>query len=211
MLHSFHHGDRAIPPPNLFATYAGSDGIELTLIEYGDYECLNCAHCHFIIKVMQQQLGQRFQFIFRHFPQTDRHPHAQHAAEAAEAARSQSKFWQMHEYLSEHQHALTDADLVEYAIWSNLNLSQFLRDMSHHTYAQRISESFEAAKQQGITHTPTFFISSPYWGGEWELENFLTVRPYQNKEFENRWLEHLLLLVSNSRNLWIPALLSKVS
>jgi protein-disulfide isomerase len=34
-------------------------------------------------------------FVFRHFPLTTIHPHAELAAEAAEAAGAQRKFWPM--------------------------------------------------------------------------------------------------------------------
>jgi protein-disulfide isomerase len=54
-------------------------------------------------------------FVFRNFPLSDIHPHAQHAAEAAEAAAAQDKFWQMHDYLFEHQKGLDDGHLLEYA------------------------------------------------------------------------------------------------
>jgi len=43
------------------------------------------------------------------------HPHAQHAAEAAECAGAQNKFWEMHDILYEHQQALDDKHLEEYA------------------------------------------------------------------------------------------------
>jgi len=41
--------------------------------------------------------------VFRYFPPNEIHPHAEHAAEAAEAAAAQNKFWQMHDYLFEHE------------------------------------------------------------------------------------------------------------
>jgi protein-disulfide isomerase len=46
-------------------------------------------------------------FVFRNFPITQIHPHAQYdAAEAAESATIQNKFWEMHDYLYEHQQAV---------------------------------------------------------------------------------------------------------
>jgi protein-disulfide isomerase len=202
MANPLNQSDRSVPPPYRLDPNQGFNDAVLTLTEYGDYECPDCARCHFIIKAMQQQLGARFRFVFHHFPQRDRHPHAQNAAEAAQAAAAQGKFWHMHKYLAEHQQALTDADLVEYAIWSNLDLPQFLNAMSQHTYAQRVQADLDAGMHRGVTQTPTFFVSSPYWDGEWELEALLTVQPYTNNQFEDEWLEHLQLLVSDVNNLW---------
>jgi hypothetical protein len=45
--------------------------------------------------------------VFRHFPLEEIHPHARAAATAAEAAGAQTDFWKMHEYLFEHQKALS--------------------------------------------------------------------------------------------------------
>jgi hypothetical protein len=55
-------------------------------------------------------MGPRLRFVFRHFPLTQVHPHALHAAAAAEAAADQGKFWEMHDTLYEHQEALADAE-----------------------------------------------------------------------------------------------------
>ncbi len=38
----------------------------------------------------------------------------QHAAETAESAAAQNKFWEMHDYLYEHQQALNDNHLEKY-------------------------------------------------------------------------------------------------
>ncbi len=44
-------------------------------------------------------MGDKMRFVFRNFPITGTHPHAEAAAEAAECAAEQSKFWQMHNML----------------------------------------------------------------------------------------------------------------
>src|SRR4249919_2429553 len=87
----------------------------VTLVEYGDYECPHCGRAYPIVKEVQRRLGARLRFIFRNFPLGEMHPHAQHAAEAAETAASQGLFWEMHDALFEHQHALDDSHLIQYA------------------------------------------------------------------------------------------------
>ena len=57
----------------------------LTLVEYGDYECPYCGQAYVAVKTVQQNLGNRLRFVFRNFPLTNMHPHAEHAAGAAEA------------------------------------------------------------------------------------------------------------------------------
>ena len=65
----------------------GLDTAPVTLVEYGDYECPYCGDAYPTIKQVQKNLGNKLRFIFRNFPITQIHPHAQHAPEAAEAAR----------------------------------------------------------------------------------------------------------------------------
>ena len=50
-----------------------------------------------IVKLIQQHYGKRMRFVFRNFPFTEIHPHAESAAEAAEFAGAPGKFWEMHE------------------------------------------------------------------------------------------------------------------
>ena len=69
----------------------GKSDAPVTLVEYGDYECPYCGQAHMIVKEIQKQLKDHFRFVFRNFPLTQIHPHAQQAAEAAEAAGVQKK------------------------------------------------------------------------------------------------------------------------
>jgi protein-disulfide isomerase len=84
----------------------GRTSAPVTLIEYGDYECPYCGQAYPIIKEVQKQLGNKLRFVFRNFPLTEIHPHAEHAAEAAEAAAVKKRFWEMHDYIYEHHQAL---------------------------------------------------------------------------------------------------------
>jgi protein-disulfide isomerase len=68
-----------------------------------------------IVKKIMKKFNDKIYFVFRNFPLSDIHPHAQRAAEAAEASAAQNKFWQMHDYLFEHQDVLDDIHLSNYA------------------------------------------------------------------------------------------------
>ena len=69
----------------------GKSNAPVTLVEYGDYECPYCGQAYLIVKKIQQQLKDQLRFVFRNFPLTQVHPHAQQTAEAAEACRSTKK------------------------------------------------------------------------------------------------------------------------
>ena len=152
----------------------GLENAPVTLVEYGDFECPSCGEAYPILKELQLRLGDRLRFVFRHFPLTQSHPHAEHAAEAAEAAAGQGKFWQMHDYLFEHQQALDDAHLVQYAVALNLDKETFVREMTEHVHTNRVHEDFLSGVRSGVNGTPTFFINGVRHDDAYELETLLT-------------------------------------
>src|SRR6266571_1796535 len=87
----------------------------VTLVEYGDFECPFCGRAYPELKQVLRRLGGKVQFVFRHFPLSEEHPHAQHAAEVAEAAAAQGRFWDMHDRLFTGQDALDDNSLLRHA------------------------------------------------------------------------------------------------
>ena len=151
----------------------GPQTAPMTLVEYGDYECPYCGQAYPIVQEIQQRLGDRLRLVFRNFPLTQVHPHAQHAAEAAEAAGSQGKFWEMHDYLFEHQRALDDGHLAEYAATLGLDTTQFSQDMSEHAYVERVREDFLSGIRSGVNGTPTFFINGVRHDDAWDVETLL--------------------------------------
>src|SRR3984893_5910333 len=106
-----------------------------TLLEYGDFECPYCGAAYPIIKDVQARMGDALRFVFRNFPITTSHPHAEQAAEAAEAAGAQGRFWEMHDLLYERQDALEEEDLVERAEILGLDVARFVRELSERTHA----------------------------------------------------------------------------
>ncbi len=145
----------------------------VTLVEYGDYECPYCGQAYPIVKEIQRQLGDRLRFVFRNFPLTQSHPHAEHAAEAAEAAAAQGKFWEMHDTLFEHQQALDDTHLVHYAVALQLEQEKFEREMTEHVYANRVRDDFLSGVRSGVNGTPTFYINGVRHDASYALETLL--------------------------------------
>jgi protein-disulfide isomerase len=142
----------------------------VTLVEYGDYECPHCGRAYPIVKEVQRRLGQDLRFVFRNFPLREIHPHAARAAEAAEAAASQGLFWEMHDAIFEHQHALDDRHLIEYAVELGADEEQFRRELASQTHAARVRGDFLTGVRSGVNGTPTFFINGVRYDGSWDVE-----------------------------------------
>jgi protein-disulfide isomerase len=151
----------------------GKSSAHVTLIEYGDYECPYCGQAYQIVKEIQKRLKGRLRFVFRNFPLTQIHPHAQQAAEAAEAAASQGSFWDMHDILYENQQALDHYHLLEYASELDLNTKRFNNDLFSHVHAKRIHEDLMSGVRSGVNGTPTFFINQIRYDDSWDFETLL--------------------------------------
>jgi protein-disulfide isomerase len=153
----------------------GSIDAPITIVEYGDYECPYTGMAYPVVKEIMKRFDEKIYFVFRKFPLREIHPHAQHAAEAAEAAAAQDKFWQMHDYLFEHQKALDDHHLLEYAQKVGLDIEKFKQEMSGHVYASLINKSLKNGIDSGVEGTPTFFVNGVRYEDSWDLDTFSSI------------------------------------
>jgi protein-disulfide isomerase len=151
----------------------GPRSAPVTLVEYGDYECPYCGKAYYVLKELEQRAGNLLRFVFRNFPLTTVHPHAERAAEAAEAAGAQDKFWEMHDLLFENQRALEDEDLMGYAAQAGLDITRFIRDMREVRHLNRMREDFLSGARSGVNGTPTFFINGFRHDGPWDLASLM--------------------------------------
>jgi protein-disulfide isomerase len=145
----------------------------VTLVEYGDYECPYCGAAYPIIKEVQERMGEGLRFVFRNFPITTSHPHAELAAEAAEAAAAQDRFWEMHDLLYENQQRLGEEDLHAYADQLGLELEPFDQELAEHVHAERVHEDFMSGVRSGVNGTPTFYINGLRHDDPYDLETLL--------------------------------------
>jgi protein-disulfide isomerase len=145
----------------------------VTLVEYGDYECPFCGQAYYVVKDLGQRVGNLMRFVFRNFPLTTVHPHAERAAEAAEAAGAQGKFWEMHDLLFENQQSLENEDLMKYAALVGLDIPRFVREMREGRYLNRIREDFLSGARSGVNGTPTFFINGLRYDGPRDLATLM--------------------------------------
>ena len=152
----------------------GSPDAELTLLEYGDYECPHCGRAHPIVKRVQKHFGRRLRFVFRNFPLSQIHPNAQTAAEAAEFAGAHGRFWEMHDLIYENQDRLGLP--LFFSLTEELGLDpEALRGaLTSGTYEPRVRRDFLGGVRSGVNGTPTFFINEQRHDGPWEFEDLVT-------------------------------------
>jgi len=149
----------------------GPDNAPLTLVEYGDYECPACGDAQTAVTALLEEMGDQILFVFRNFPLRTVHPHAADAARAAEAAGLQSKFWEMHDLLYEHQEALESENLWRYAAALGLNVDRFEEDRHAEVCESRVRQDFLSGARSGVNGTPTFFVNGVRHDGGFDFQS----------------------------------------
>jgi protein-disulfide isomerase len=144
----------------------GRSDAPLVLVEYGDYQCPYCGAAYPIVKRIQKELGSSLRFVFRNFPITNSHPQAEWAAETAEAAAAQGKFWEMHDFLYEHQRFMGDeAYFAKNETRLKLDATRIAHEVAKGAYSSRIEEDYTSGIRSGVNGTPTFFINGTRYDG----------------------------------------------
>lgn len=145
----------------------------VTLVEYGDYECPVCYSYYQPLKQVAEQFHNEIHFQFRNLPLTSIHPNAFSAARAAEAAGLQGKYWEMHDLLYENQDPngasgwVASSKPLDYfttfAQKIGLDVNKFKTDYASTKVNDAINADLAAFNQTGQQMaTPTFFLNGKY-------------------------------------------------
>jgi protein-disulfide isomerase len=151
----------------------GPENAAATFVEYGDYECPHCGTAYPIVKRVQKHFGKRLRFVFRNFPLSEIHPHAESAAETAEFAGAHGKFWEMHEGLFENQVRLGLPLYVELSEELSLSPEELEGALKDGTYRDRVRADFSSGVRSGVNGTPTFFINGKRHDGSFDYESLV--------------------------------------
>ena len=117
--------------------------------------------------------GDRVRFVFRNFPLTEIHSHAELAAEAAEAAAAQDRFWEMHATLFTHQNSLDKSSLLRFASHVGVEIGQFSEALVTRSFQPRVREYYISGVRSGVNGTPTFFINGVRNEGPFDLSSLI--------------------------------------
>jgi len=117
-----------------------------------------------LVKQLHTELGDQLAIVYRHFPLSNIHQHAQMAAQVAEAAGLQGKFWDMHDLMFNHQEEWSKEEnpmdlFLKYAEELSLDLEKFQKDLHSQQVKQAIRENVQSGALLIIEGTPTFFLN----------------------------------------------------
>jgi protein-disulfide isomerase len=142
----------------------GNSDAPVTLVEFGDFQCLPCANLAEPINQLERDYRSRLRVVFHHFPLAN-HEHAREAALASEAAALQGRFWEMHDLLYREQPVWSNAPDVRvlfsaYAGRLGLDIDRFKKDMESDKAKARVGFDEEQAVTLNVRSTPTIFINN---------------------------------------------------
>jgi protein-disulfide isomerase len=146
----------------------------ITLVEYGDYECPHCALAYPIVNQVELSFSGRLRFVYRHFPLTEVHPHAEIAAESAEFAGAAGLFWDMHDALFQNQNRLSVTTI--FLIGRELGLPEIAMPNALETGQYRINvrSNFMGGIRSGVNGTPAFFINGVRHDGPYDYASLVS-------------------------------------
>ena len=151
----------------------GPESAPITLVEYGDYECPHCALAHPIVDRVQVYFSGRMRFVFRHFPMTEVHPHAEIAAESAEFAGAAGLFWDMHDALFANQSRLSLPTIFLIAEQLGLTETALRNALETGQYRNKVRSDFMGGIRSGVNGTPTFFINGVRHDGSYDYASLV--------------------------------------
>lgn len=130
----------------------------VTVVEFADFECSYCRSEEPVLAGLLATYGADVRLVFKHFPLSAIHPHAQAAAVAAKCAGDQGRFWELHDLLF--TTALDDATLLADAQQvAGLDVTAWQACLATPAAAARVAADVTLALGLGIAGTPTFVIN----------------------------------------------------
>ena len=146
------------------STILGNSDAEITVVEFGDYQCTFCYKFH---NDVMKKINEKYiksgdvNFVYKDFP-LNGNPSIL-ASEASYCAQQQGKFWTYHNMLydnwgGENTGWITQNVLTNFAKESELNLEQFNSCMENSEFRQKVLNNEQFAKEININATPSFLI-----------------------------------------------------
>jgi len=160
--------------------FRGPENAQLTLVEFGDYQCPSCGAYHPFIKEILSRYPQKLRLEFHHYPLISMHPNSMNAAMAAEAAGEQGHYWEMHDALFEHQQEWSTNPHAEDVFVSlagriGIDTTKFAQSLKSTALQDRILKDVSRAQDLKIDAVPAFFINGERTHIKLSMEDFVQV------------------------------------
>lgn len=160
--------------------FRGPEDAEVTLVEFGDYQCPSCAAYHPFVKEILNRYPNQLRLQFHHFPLVSIHPNALAASKAAEAAGEQGHYWEMHDALFDYQSqwaSAPDPKPVFAAIANKIGINGaiLVQAMENPQIQERVLGDVQRGDKANVQAVPTFLINGQQVHVRLSMEEFVQV------------------------------------
>ncbi|MEH1098717.1 DsbA family protein [Micromonospora sp. CPCC 205561] len=145
----------------------------VTIVEYADFQCRFCGAAYANLRELLRQRSETVRLVYRHFPITNMHPHAEQAAETSEAAGLRGRFWDMHDWIYEHQDQLDPVHLSMGVEQLGLPADEVVAEVEGQAHGDRVRRHFVGGIRSGVDATPTLFVNGARLDGGYDLAELL--------------------------------------
>jgi protein-disulfide isomerase len=163
------YSSQLVSPVANFVPILGNSSSNVTIVEFGDYQCTFCAQFH---NETRNQVLSNFvdtgktKFLFKDFIVNDstNDTSSTFAAEASYCAAEQGKYWDYHSeiydnWAGERTGWITPESLKKFAINVKVpNIEQFSECLDSHKYTNLVQLNDNIARNLGLTGTPSFVL-----------------------------------------------------
>lgn len=143
----------------------GTEDPTVTVIEFGDFNCIACKEQVAIMKDIINDYGEYVQWAWKDAPLDALDPESRTASIVAHCAGNQNKFWEMHDLLFERQQDLGSELYPELAESLELDTQLFNQCVASRETQSLVDHNIEAATLAQVGATPTFFINGERYEG----------------------------------------------
>jgi protein-disulfide isomerase len=153
----------------------GIPAAPVTIVEFSDFECPECATLTQALRTIQQTNGAKVRIVYRQLPLAHLHPAAMKAAEASLCAHDQDHFWEFHDSLFERQKELAPTELKSRAAALKLDGDVFNACLDSGKHTGNVNRDIDEAYSAGVRTTPTIFINGRMMSGNRAASEILEI------------------------------------
>jgi len=160
----------------------GAQNADVTIIEYGDFQCPGCAVLATELAKLDKIFTSELQVVFRQLPLYDIHDKALMAAQATEIAGDEGKFWELHDLLYENFGSWVSLGPEDFTNWLvdqvesiGMDPTAFQKKINSPEMIDRVKSDLELALSIGLRSTPFLLINGQIYNGPTDYKSLAQI------------------------------------
>lgn len=147
----------------------GPVGAPVTIEFFADLESPVSRSANYVLEELMPKFPGQVRLLFRNFPLSF-HAQAALVHDAAMAAAREGHFWEMANYVFDHQDAVREQDLIAYAGHLGIDPVKFAETIQKRKYTPRVDADVVDGFQRGLRGSPVIFVDNRRIDGVPSLE-----------------------------------------